>query len=321
MILNLFRMIMTGLVLMSVQALAEVKVKIILDFDLGSDIDDAFALALVLSSPELEVVGITLDHGLTEERSRIACKMLYDAGREGIPVAVGRPTALVVGKDTKPAPYQEQYYWAQGFDRVKPIQTPAADFIIQMLEKYPGEIVLFTTGPVPNMADVIKKSPQALKKAKAIYAMFGSFYMGYGRDPVPSAEWNVAADVASAKTFVESGAFITFAGLDITTFVTLEEKNRYKLLMRQSPLTNALCGLYALWAYETPVLYDAVAVGMLLWPELFTTRPAHVRVIDGGFTVIDEGKPVNGLVGTQINKDEFLKRLMERLLQQNLQRK
>jgi purine nucleosidase len=310
-----------ALALLTAPSSTSAKQKIILDFDLGSDIDDAFALALVLSSPELEVVGLTLDHGLTEERSRIACKMLYETGREDIPVAIGRPTVQRVGKDVTPAPYQAQYYWAAGFETIKPIKTPAVDFIMQMLDKYPGEIVLLTTGPVPNMADLIHKRPDVLKKAKAIYAMFGSFFMGYGRDPVPSAEWNVAADVASAKTFVEAGAAITYAGLDITTFVTLDEKNRYKLLMRQSPLTNALCGLYSLWELETPVLYDAVAVGMLLWPDLFTTRPAHVRVLDGGFTVIDESRAANGFVGTQINKEEFLKRLMERLLQQNLQRK
>jgi len=295
--------------------------KVILDFDLGNDIDDAFALALVLASPELELVGITLDHGRTDLRAQIACRMLYEAGCETIPVAVGRQTVQIVGKDQAPAPYHPQYYWAEGFTAVKPVSAPAADFIIHMLNRYPGEIVLITTGPVPNMADVVAKDAGALKKAKAIYAMFGSFYMGYGRDPAPSAEWNVAADVASAKAFVDAGAEITYAGLDITTFIALEEKNRNRLLMRQSPLTNALCGLYSLWEMETPILYDAVAVGMLLWPELFVTRPAHVRVLDNGFTVLDESKSANGRIGVHIQQDEFIKRLMQRLLRQNLHRR
>ncbi len=293
------------------------KQKVLLDFDLGSDIDDAFALALVLASPELELVGITLDHGLTDKRAQIACKMLYDTGHGDIPVAVGRPTANVVGSDTEPGPYQPQYYWAEGFDKVKPIKTPAVDFILQCLNKYSGDLVLFTTGPVPNMADLLQKDPAALTKAKAIYSMLGSFYMGYGRDPVPAPEWNVLADVNSARIFVQANAPIIYAGLDVTTFVTLEENRRRQLLMRQSPLTDALCGLYALWGAETPVLYDAVAVGMFLWPDLFTTRPAHVRVIEGGYTIIDESKPHNGRVGMSIKKEEFIKRMMTRLLQQN----
>ena len=296
------------------------KQKVLLDCDLGGDIDDAFALALVLTSPEFEVLGITLDHGLTEKRAQIACKFLYETGMEQIPVAVGRQTPNVVGQDKEVGPYSPQFHWAEGFTKVKPMKTPAADFIIETLRKYPREVTLFTVGPVPNIADVIQKDPEALKLAKQIYSMFGSFFMGYDAGPVPSAEWNVRADVQSAKIFSASGADITYAGLDVTTFVRLEEKQRVQLLMRQSPLTNALCGLYALWGNETPVLYDAVAVGMALWPDLFSTRPVHVRVIEGGFTAVDPSKAPDSAIGVSINKEEFLKRLMERLLRQNLGR-
>ncbi len=296
------------------------KQKIILDCDLGGDIDDAFAMALILSSSELEVIGITLDHGLTEKRAQVACRLLYETGKEEIPVAVGRQTSNVVGEGNEPGVYTPQFYWAEGFSKVKPIATPAADFILQMLHKYPREIILFTVGPVPNIGDLLDKDPTALKLAKGVYSMFGSFFLGYGNNPIPSAEWNVRADVASAKRFAASAINTTYAGLDITTFVTLDEKQRLKLLMRQSPLTIALCGLYALWGSETPVLYDPVAIGMVLWPDLFETRPAHVRVIDGGFTVVDEGKEPNCRLGVSINKDEFLKRLMDRLLKQNLGR-
>jgi purine nucleosidase len=301
-------------------AAAPSKQKIILDCDLGGDIDDAFAIALVLTSPEFEVLGITLDHGLTEKRAQVACKLLYQIGMEQIPVAVGRQTPNVVGKDKELGPDSPQFHWADGFSKLKPIKTSARDFILETLRKYPHEVILFGVAPVPNLADVIEKDPEALKLAKHIYSMFGSFFMGYNGGPVPSAEWNVAADIASAKQFASSGAPITYAGLDITTFVTLEEKLRLKLLMRQSPLTNALCGLHTLWGNETPVLYDAVAVGMTLWPDLFKTRAAHVRVIDGGFTVIDESQQPNCEIGVSINKEEFLKRLMSRLLEQNLGR-
>ncbi len=297
------------------------KQKVILDCDLGGDIDDAFALALVLTSPEFEVLGITMDHGLTEKRARIACKMLYKTGMEHIPVAVGRQTPRVVGKDVELASYRPQFYWAEGFSKVKPVKKPAVDFIIDMLRKYPNEVILFTVGPVTNIGDIIKKDPEALKLAKHIYSMFGSFYLGYGSDPVPDAEWNVRGDVSSSKLFADSGAPITYAGLDITTFVTLEKERRLKLLMRQSPLTNSLCALYSLWGNETPVLFDVVAVSMAIWPELFVTRPANVRVIDGGFTIVDESKEPNCEIGMSIKTEELLNRIMKRYLQQNLGRK
>ena len=59
---------------------------------------------------------------------------------------------------------------------------------------------------------------------------------------------------------------------------------------------------------------------MVLWPELFRTRAAHVRTTDEGFTIIDESKPANSRVGMSIQTNEFLERLVDRLLQQNLKR-
>ena len=122
------------------------------------------------------------------------------------------------------------------------------------------------------------------------------------------------------------GANMTFAGLDVTTYVKLNETYRDRLLRRQSPLTNALSALYTLWSYESyaqpdPTLHDVVAVGMFLWPELYTTRRAHVKVIEGGYTVIDESKTPNCEIGMSIKKEELLKRVVERLLTQNFIRK
>lgn len=299
------------LFMMSQTVLSVEKQKVIFDCDLGDDIDDAFALAMVIAAEEFDVLGVVMDYGNTPERAKIAARMLYETGREDIPVVVGRKT-----RDH----YSPQFNWGKGFEKVQPIDQPAADFIIENLRKYPGEVVLITVGPVPNMLDVIEQDKNALKQAKHIYSMFGSFYMGYGSDPVIDAEWNVRADEEASKAFAASGADITYAGLDITTFVKWNEERRLKLLMRQSPLTNALSGLYTLWGRETPTLYDCVAVGMVLWPELFQIRPAHVKVIDGGYTVMDESKEPNAQVGMSINTSEFLNRLEELYLTQNLMR-
>jgi purine nucleosidase len=302
------------------------KQKIILDCDLGGDIDDAFAVALVLTSPEFDLLGLVMDHGNTPKRARIACRMLYETGMEHIPVVVGRHTPGVVGKDSVLAGDSHQFVWGDGFDKVKPIKKSAADFIIENLRKYPGEVILFTVGPVPNMQDVLQKDPEALKLAKRVVSMFGSFYMGYGTGSPPTPEWNVRADIKAAQLFVQSGAHITYAGLDITTFVKLNEAYRSRIFLRQSPLTNALSGLYTLWGFESyaqpdPTLFDVVAVGMVLWPELFTVRKVHVVVDDQGYTRIDPDKAPNGKIGVTIEMDEFLKRVVERYIKQNLIRR
>lgn len=294
--------------------------KVILDSDLGSDIDDAFALALLLSSPELEIVGVTLGHGPTDKRGRLACRLLYETGREHIPVAVGRKTSLVVGRPEVTEPEPKQFSWAETFSRIKPIDTPAAAFIASKLRQHPEQITLVSVGPVSNLGDLLRTDPEALKLAKRVYAMFGSFFLGYGGSPVPSAEWNVRADIPSARRLSSSGVPITYAGLDITAFVKLEAKQRSALWSHGSPLTDGLQALYRLWGKETPILFDAVPIGMVLWPELFQTRAAHVRTTEEGFTVIDESQPANSRVGMSIRTLEFLDRVVQRLLRQNLKR-
>jgi len=302
------------------------KQKIIFDCDLGGDIDDAFAIALVLTSPEFEVLGFVMDHGNTPKRAQIACRILYECGLEHIPVVLGRHTPGIIGEETEPAGDSHQFAWAEGFDKVKPIKQNAADFIIENLQKYPNEIILFTVGPVPNIREVIEKQPNALKLAKRVVSMFGSFYMGYATGSKPVPEWNVRADIGSSKLFVNAGVNPLFAGLDVTTFVKLNEENRTRLLYRNSPLTDALCGLYTLWrfedyAYPNCTMFDGVAVGMVLWPELFTTKKVHVTVDDRGYTSIDETKEPNCEIGVTIDAEEFIKRMMKRLLKQNYMRK
>lgn len=293
------------------------KIKIIFDTDLAGDIDDAFAHALVQIGPEFEVLGITIADGPTDRRALVSCRMLYNCGQEHIPVAVGRPTRE--GSGLSP-----QLTWGESFYKLKPIKISAVDFIIEQLRKYPNQVTIISVGPVTNLGDVIDKDPEAWKMVKEVYSMFGSFYMGYNEGPVPDAEWNVRADVESAKKFMNSGVPITLAGLDVTTMIKFGSERRRQLLLRSSPLTDALCGLYTLWSSNRPgsdpTLYDPVAVVMAISDEFVSTRRAHVRVTDEGYTVVDESRPPNCLIGMHIKKEEFLEWLTLRLLKQNLMR-
>ena len=297
---------------------AQQRQKVIFDCDLGDDIDDAFAIAMLLTHQDkLDVIGITTCYGRTEDRAVLALKMLYETGQDHIPVYMGRNTS---NTDDRANWYAGQYYWAQGFNKMKPQNKPAADFIIESLKKYPNEVVVISVGPVMNLADVIDKDPEALKLAKKVYSMFGSFHIGYGTMPAIDAEWNVRVDIPASQKFVNSGAEIVYAGLDVTAMVKLDQAKRDQLLMRQSPLTNALSGLYVLWENETPTLFDPVAIGMLIYPELFRTEKVHIQVDEKGYTRLIPGKEPNAEIGVQIDRQEFLKRIMDRYMKQNLER-
>lgn len=302
----------------SVSSFAQ-KQKIILDTDIGDDFDDANTLALLLSSPEFDIIGVVVDFGNTPKRAQVACRLLYEANRENIPVVVGRQT---YDDFTLKHNYTTQFYWGEGFDKLKPIRQKADDFIIEQLHRYPGEVVILTIGPVTNMGDVMDKDPTALKLSKHIFAMFGSFHMGYGGSPVPCAEWNVMGDIKASQKMMSSGANITLVPLDVTVFVRLKKEMIQLLAYRNSRLTNAVLSLFALSSIERkdpePIIYDSVSLGMIIWPDLFETREAYVRVDDKGFTLVDESKPTNCKIATTINSNVFLERYLERLLIQKM---
>jgi len=299
--------------------------KVIFDCDLGGDIDDAFAVALLLcSQEEVEILGFCMDHGNTPGRAVIACKMLYETGLDSIPVFMGRHTPTVVGVDTALAGNGPQYEWAKGFDLLKPQEKPAVDFMIEALNQYPGEVTIFTVGPVVNIGDIVDKDPHVLKKSKQIISMFGSFEKGYGHGK-PSREWNVRGSIEDARKYIDCGANIILAGLDITDHVIFSDQYLTALAMRDTPLTNAIGVLYSLWYHHAdwavlPKMFDGVAIGMLLWPELFETRDAHIYIDDQGYTKIDETKEPNCKIGITIKKDVFLARMFRKLMDQDFKR-
>ena len=322
----MFRLILTGFLFITFFHLSAQKQKVIFDCDLGGDIDDAFAVALLLSSQEdFEILGLCMDHGNTPGRGQVAAKMLYETGLENIPVYLGRHTPTVVGEDTKPEGRSNQMIWAEGFKKLEPRKKPAADFIIETLNAYPNEVILFTVGPVDNIADVIEKDPEALKKAHKVISMFGSVRKGYGGGQ-PSAEWNVRGSIAAAKKYMNSGANIVLAPLGITDHVIYPENYLMAVSMRQTPLTDAITALYSLWFRHAdwaihPKMFDCVAIGMALWPELFEFEEMYIEVDDEGFTKEIDGKAPNCKVGVKIEKDEFIKRMHHRIITQNFKRK
>ena len=199
--------------------------KVLFDCDIGSDIDDAYALALLLASSEIELVGIAVGHARTADRAPLALRMLWETGLDHIPVYVGRETPLVTLRDGSPheqfseAPYNRQFHWGRGFDEVQPQAQPAAEYIVETLNAAPGEITLLTVGPVTNVGDALEIDPDVLTNAKRVVSMYGSIRSGYdGGDA--QREWNVLADAASSRIFdaaVQAGGTdVVYIPLDVT---------------------------------------------------------------------------------------------------------
>src|SRR6476659_5976322 len=95
--------------------------KVLLDTDIASDIDDAWALGLLVALPNVELVGVTITDGNTAARAKVACKLLHVVGRDDVPVAVGRPTE-------PPSQFDYQFSGAEAFTAKQPVSNAADDF-------------------------------------------------------------------------------------------------------------------------------------------------------------------------------------------------
>jgi purine nucleosidase len=274
------------------------KIPILLDTDIGSDIDDAFALALIVRSPDLNLLGVTTVSGDTQARARLAAKLLWDADRPTVLVAAGEPG--------KPLPI-EQCRWADGFLSPALTAQSAVEFLRDQIEERPGEITLVPIGPLTNIGSLLHDYPEEAGKIKRIVLMGGSVRRGYASGSPPQPEYNIAQDPPAAQIVFNSGVPILMVPLDATAMLELDPEARHRIFTQLTPLTNDLTILYHLWNRPTPILFDPMAVAMLLDPTLCETQPLHIEVDDKGFTRVVEGKTPNATVALKTDPERFLR--------------
>ncbi|WP_156894935.1 nucleoside hydrolase [Janthinobacterium sp. 1_2014MBL_MicDiv] len=284
--------------------------------DIGDDIDDAFALALLLQSPEIEIVGITTDWGDTALRGRLLERLLRETGHAGIPVAQGIATP-------NPTPFTQARYAQRG---LAPAQPPpdAIDFILREIKRQPGQITILALGPLTNIGAAIARDPAAFGTVKQVVMMGGSVRAGYRKSqyvPVRPAdkEYNIASDVKGAQALFGSGVPIVMMPLD-STQIRLDEVERNAIFGHGSPLTDAVTLLYHQWidtyqpwSSNMPSLFDVVPVAWLLDPASCPTTPLRIAVTDDGLTREVAGK-ANAQVCLASDQPRFFNTFMQRLL-------
>lgn len=285
---------------------------VIIDTDIGDDIDDAFALALALKSPELRILGVTTAFGDTELRARLVDRYLAAVGRTDIPVAAGMATphsnVFTQGAYAKREPERRH--------------ANAVEFLLEQIKSHPGEITLIAIGPLFNAQAAIEKDPATFKKLKRVVIMGGSIDRGYDsatdKNRPPDAEWNIARDPAGLRALLSSGVPVVMMPLD-STQVHLESEARERMFAFGSPLTDQLALLYHQWVegseghWTTPTLFDPVAVTYAIRPDLCPATPMHIDVDDKGFTRRGEGAP-NAQVCLKSDEKGFLELLDKRLM-------
>jgi len=290
---------------------------VIIDTDIGDDIDDALAVGLALSSPELRILGITSAWGDTALRARLLDRLLCETGRSDIPVAVGIE---------KHGPGQGGFSQARWAERQPAKPHPnAVDFLLDQIKQHPGEITLIGIAPETNLGAALERDPATFKKLKRIVIMGGSIRRGYGDlgyapDHGPQPEYNIAMDIPAAQAVFNSGVPLYVMPLD-STQLKLDEMLRPLLFSQSTNLTDALTLLYEEWSHatgqQTPTIFDGVAVAYAIDPAQCPVTPMKVDVDAKGFTREERGQP-NTFVCLRSDSDMFFDFFMPRLLQQRM---
>jgi inosine-uridine nucleoside N-ribohydrolase len=288
-------------------AWAQAPEKVIIDTDIGDDVDDAFALALAVKSPELQVLGVMTAFGDTETRAKITDHFLAEVGRPEIPVLAGKATA------TK-NPMSQRRYAENHFARAS--HGDGVEFLLEQIRKYPGEITLIAIGPLMNVGAAIDQDAATFRKLKRVVLMGGSVRRGYGdlgyTAAVPAMpEWNILNDVGSAQKLFSSGVPLFVMPLD-STQLKLDEVKRAFLFSQGTEVTDQLAVLYHLWGQETPTLFDPMTLVFVLRPDLCPVQGMHIHVDDKGYTREEPGA-ANAQVCLNSNAEDFFRFYLKRV--------
>ena len=292
--------------------------KIILDTDIGDDIDDALALAFAVMSGKFDVLGVTTVFRNAEQRAELACCVLDALGRLDIPVYAGigktllqsipeweqvvrshRPRQMDVLKKQQPS--------------VQPQSDSAIDFIINTVMASDGDITLVPIGPFTNIAAAFTLEPRLAQKTKI-------YMMGGATDRVRP-EWNALCDPEATRIVFGTGAPITMVGLDVTTKCVMNYKQVKAIGAVDRPINRICFELIHLWGGDNPephpTLHDPLALATLIDPTLCETHEMRIEVETRadhlrGATVPVAGEP-NTSVCVSVDSARFMDYFVETL--------
>jgi inosine-uridine nucleoside N-ribohydrolase len=270
-------------------------IPVILDTDIGDDIDDTWALVLALKSPELDLRLVVTDYGNTEQRARLVARVLELAGRTDIPIGIG------IKENDDPGPQAE---WVKGFDLARypgRVSKDGVQALVDTVMASPVPMTLIAIGPSANLKAALEREPRIAGKLR-LAGMYGSLHGGYDGKPKPDPEWNVKANPSAARAvFAAPWLEAIVTPLDTCARAQLSGERYARVHGSGDPLLRGLVEAYGAWcrnrdwcakdpeyvAKKSSTLFDCVAVYLAISHDLVKTETTGVRVTDEGMTVPD----------------------------------
>jgi inosine-uridine nucleoside N-ribohydrolase len=275
------------------------KQKVIIDTDPG--VDDAIAILYALNHPNIDLVGLTTVFGnlATVDTTRNALTLLEHFGHPQIPVAMGEKQPL----EKVLTGYAEFVHGENGLGNIDiqhsrnlPIESTAAEFIVEQVLKHPNEITICAIAPLTNLAKALELEPKIAQLVKQIVIMGGAISVNGNVTPV--AEANIFNDPHAADIVLTAGWPITVIGLDATLQVFLDDafitelKNKSYRCELLYNISRFYVDFYRMRdGLDGIVCHDATALTYITNPELFTCINGRMRVstegISDGMTILD----------------------------------
>ena len=269
------------------------RIPVILDSDIGDDIDDTWALLMLLRSPQFDVKLVVSDFGNAIYRCRLFAKLLELTGHTHIPIGVGLDVDDEVGKQSE---------WIGDYrlqDYPGAVHHDGVQALIDVIRQSPEPVTLLCIGPVPNIAEALRREPSIAANARFL-GMHGSIYKGYDGMETAAAEWNVKANPKALQQVFAAPWDCTITPLDTCGSVRLTGENYQRVYRSGDPWLKALIENYRVWLPLAPfikpgtdpslmstILFDTVAVYAAYTQELLVMEDLPLRVTDDGYTVID----------------------------------
>ena len=308
---------------------ANMKIPVILDTDIGDDIDDTAALIFLVNSPELDIKLITTSVGDTKTRTKIVAKILEIANRTDIPIGTGLATKAAI---------VPQQGWVEDYDlsayRGK-IYDDGVKAIVETIMNSPEPVKLIAIGPLPNIGAALELEPRITGNSEFI-GMHGSIRTGYLGRPKPDAEWNVVCFPKEAQKVFTADWNITITPLDTCGLVYFAGERYQKIRLSNSPLAKAFIENYRVWMeypWDPPIttwstrikgfdvetksttLFDTAAIYLAISTDFLKIEELGIRVTDDGYTVVDDNaKRINCATyweDMEAYKDFFVERFIK----------
>ena len=254
--------------------------KILLDTDIGTDVDDAVALAYLLSHPDCELLGITTVTGEALKRASLA-SVLCKAAHKDVPIYPGAEHPMQ-GKQRQPIAQQAAVLPNWPHKKNFPLNQ-AVDFLANTIRTYPGEVILLTIGPLTNAGMLFSTYPDVAELLRALVMMGGSF----GEDSTNErVEWNIVGDpLASQITYKAPVRMHRSLGLNVTRQMMMSAEEVRKRFT--APLLRPVMEMAEIWFaqfYPYITFHDPLSASAIFAPELCSFH-------QGTVTVDNEDKP------------------------------